>query len=309
MPTVSVIIPTFNTALYLCSAIESVLSQTYKDYELIIIDDGSTDDTAHIVRPYQSDKVRYYFQVNRGVNSARNTGIQNANGQLIALLDADDTWHPSKLERQVQYMMNNPQIVLSSCALTLVDENNRCIKIVHPETYDKSDKVVHELYIRNIIYGGSSCVIIRKDCLNTVGCFDEVLHGAEDQDMWLRIAQRYPVASIDEPLANIRIHANNAHKNIPMMKHNQIMFIRKHMHEKISIRKVKSFSYVYLDAAHEYYGQECYLASLFYSIFSKILFPYKIYDNDDKNQIIVKSLLQLLHLNVLLQWHRKYLFR
>src|SRR3989304_775382 len=128
MPRVSVIIPTFNCARFLGRAIDSALFQTYTDYEIIVVDDGSTDATGDVVERYAS-KIRYTYQSNKGVSSARNTALSNASGELIAYLDADDMWYPHKLESQVAFLDFHKDCGLVHSDVTMVNEVDEVIRL------------------------------------------------------------------------------------------------------------------------------------------------------------------------------------
>lgn len=203
IPRVSIIIPAYNSARFLEEAIESVFAQTYKDYETIVIDDGSTDNTQEVLAPYL-DRIQYIYQHNRGASSARNTGISHSQGEYIAFLDADDIWLPEKLSTQVEYLNNNQDIALVYSLVLWVD--------VHGKPLDKRNRlsgrlpagdVFNILYIRNFII--TSSVMVRRRLLGTVGLFDESLTHAEDHELWLRIASKFKVCGIDKYLCQYRV--------------------------------------------------------------------------------------------------------
>ncbi len=202
MPAVSVIIPTYNAAEYLSKAIESVLAQTFKDYELIVVDDGSTDDTEEVVRRF-GDRVKYLRQENRGPGAAKNLGIKNSRGSLIATLDADDRWFPHKLAVQFAYMKEHSEAALVYGNCSTFDEQG-----ILTEAYDGihrkvfSGDVFDKLILKNFI--ASITIMVRKSCLARVGLFPENFMISEDWHLWLRIAKEYPIGYIDEPLAMYR---------------------------------------------------------------------------------------------------------
>jgi len=214
MHDVDVIIPTYNCARHLPEAVESVLKQSYTCSTLIVVDDGSTDDTRAILRPYQ-DKISYIYQKNSGVAKARNTGILASESTYIAFLDADDVWLPNKLERQVDLVIENSGLAVVSCDLTLFDDN-----LTYEETFWQScgcyedlkreqkqiTNAFRKLMYHNFIY--PSTALVKRECFTQVGLFDESFFGAvaEDKDMWLRIASRYDVGCVPDPLVRRRMH-------------------------------------------------------------------------------------------------------
>jgi len=193
--TVSVVIPTFNRSEFLSRALNSILSQTLPPYEVIIVDDGSTDDTHELIKT-SFPTVTYLYQKNSGVSAARNRGINHAKGEWIAFLDSDDEWHPEKLLKQIDVMQNNPDS-----------------KICHTdEIWIRNEKRINQMD-KHQKYGGwifqkclplccisPSNVMIHRSVFDEVGFFDESLPVCEDYDMWLRITSRYPVLFLDEPL-------------------------------------------------------------------------------------------------------------
>jgi glycosyltransferase involved in cell wall biosynthesis len=203
MPEVSVIIPSFNRAKIVPKAIDSVLQQTYKDYEIIVIDDGSTDNTKTVLRPY-GNKIIYRYQDNGGISSARNRGIEIAGGTYIALLDSDDYWLEEKLERQMACFKENASygMVATRCSSFSIDGNFDVLepqgKIRKKNRPGKSGWIYQDLFYRNFIR--TSSVVIRQDCFGKVGLFDESLYQGEDVDMWMRMAKAYQVGFINEPL-------------------------------------------------------------------------------------------------------------
>lgn len=182
-PTVSVIIPAFNQAGYLGAAIESVLEQVYQDWELIIVDDGSTDKTAEIIHAYTDSRIHYIYQSNRGLPGARNTGIRSAKGELFAFLDADDFYSPQKLLIQVSHLENKPEVGLSYSSRISIDEGGNYLRLKRPPVdIDLSKLVLGFPFTINDI-------LIRRNWIETVGCFDESfrLH-SEDRNFYLKLA-------------------------------------------------------------------------------------------------------------------------
>lgn len=220
MPKVSVIIPVYNCAEFINDAVESVLVQTYKDYEIIIVDDGSTDNLRERLELF-ADKIRYIHQENKGHSCARNTGIKQARGEFIAFLDADDIWLPDKLKLQIAVFRANPKIGLvhaDICRFSGEDKEG-CTAPARKNFPDEfiqrhSGNIFDTFFCREIFI---SCltVIVKKECFDRVGFFDENLArlGFEDSDMWLRILWRYEALYIHKPLALYRIRPNSMSKN------------------------------------------------------------------------------------------------
>ncbi|UCD33432.1 MAG: glycosyltransferase family 2 protein [Desulfobacterales bacterium] len=203
MPEVSVIIPTFNRAKIVPKAIDSALQQTYRDYEIIVVDDGSTDNTKAVLEPYD-DKIEYRYKDNGGISSARNYGIKLARGRYVALLDSDDYWLDKKIERQMACFWDNPSygMVATRCSSFDIDGNFDTVepqgKIRAKNRPGKSGWIYQDLFYRNFIR--TSSVVIKRDCFAKVGLFDESLYQCNDVDMWMRMARAYQVWIINEPL-------------------------------------------------------------------------------------------------------------
>lgn len=202
-PGVSVIIPAYNRKNYLKYAVNSVLNQTYTDFELIIVDDGSTDGTGDMVRSYNDLRIKYIYQNNQGNHSARNTGIKNAKGKYIALLDSDDMWHAEKLEKQVNILEKHSDIGLVYCGTLLVDENNNLFG--KKPLIRHSGYVLDKLLMNNFLYNGSN-PLIRQECIKKAGLFDEHLKRMLDWDFYLRIALYFKFHAIKEYLVLYRVH-------------------------------------------------------------------------------------------------------
>ena len=194
-PKVSVIIPTYNRGWILREAIDSVLAQDYTDYELIVVDDGSTDDTRKILDSYGRDII-VLQQPNKGVSAARNRGIAESRAQLVALLDSDDIWLPQKLTRQVAFFKSNPDALICQTEETWVRNG---VRENPKKRHHKISGMIFEPSLALCLVSPSA-VMIRRTLFDTVGLFDESLPACEDYDLWLRVSCRYPVFLIDEPL-------------------------------------------------------------------------------------------------------------
>jgi glycosyltransferase involved in cell wall biosynthesis len=194
MPDVSVIIPTHNRREWLRDAIASVFAQTYHNFELVVVDDGSTDDTPEVVREFPG--VRYLHQENRGVSAARNHGVALSRGRLLAFLDSDDVWQPRKLETQVEFFANHPEAHICQTEEVWLRNGVR----VNP--HNKHRKPSGDIFVQSLqlCLVSPSAVMLRRELFERVGGFDEQLPACEDYDLWLRIAATEPVALIDESL-------------------------------------------------------------------------------------------------------------
>ncbi len=191
---VSVVIPTYNRYEFLKRALESVYAQTYLSSEIIVVDDGSTDKTSQIKKDFP--KIKYIYQKNSGVSSARNLGIKNAKHEWIAFLDSDDTWHKNKLELQMTFHKQNPTILMSYTNERWIRDSKE-IKI--PKKFKKYGGNIFEKCLSHCIIAPSA-TIVHKDLLGSSGVFDEHLEVCEDYDLWLRIALENEIGLIDEAL-------------------------------------------------------------------------------------------------------------
>jgi glycosyltransferase involved in cell wall biosynthesis len=207
MPRLSVVIPTYNRADLIYETIDSILAQTYRDYEVIVVDDGSTDLTPEVVDRYRDKGVRLIRQQNSGPGAARNNGIQSAGGELVAFVDDDDLWAPNKLERQVALFDQDPGLTWAYSDAYAFDSDTR------REMYTWSQQVqlyegwiATQLILQDFI--PSPTPVVRRNVFDVVGYFSEKKKPeAEDWEMWLRIASRYPVGLVRETLAGYRQHA------------------------------------------------------------------------------------------------------
>ncbi|WP_315786854.1 glycosyltransferase family 2 protein [Fischerella sp. JS2] len=227
MPKVSVIIPAYNSMTYLPKTLESVLRQTFTDFEVFIINDGSSDNIVEWALQIADPRVRLISQPNQGVSVARNIGITHAQGEYIAFLDADDLWEPTKLEKQVRCLEDNPAVGLVYTWTNFIDESDQPtgVSIVsHAE-----GNVWEQIVVRDMISTGSS-PMIRRECFATVGVFDANISIGEDRDMWSRIAALYLFAVVKEPLTLYRRHSRNTTQNSNTIVHELHQVIEKSFH-------------------------------------------------------------------------------
>jgi glycosyltransferase involved in cell wall biosynthesis len=222
-PRVSVVIPAFNHGRYVGEAVRSALDQSYPDLEVIVIDDGSTDDTREAIRGF-GDRVRYFHQENRGLAAARNRGIGESRGDFVAFLDADDLWLPRKLERQLEVFDRHPSVRLVYAGVFHVDCEGRVLQEIQPR---HRGTTVSQLLLDNVVIGSGTTAVVPRECLKELGGFDECFSVCEDWELWLRIARRYELDYVDAPLAKYRLHAGNAHKNQERMKAGRLALLDK----------------------------------------------------------------------------------
>lgn len=254
-PLVSVVIPTYNYGHFVCEAVESALAQTYPSVEVIVVDDGSTDDTRERLSVY-SNRIRYIHQHNQGLSAARNAGIQAALGKYVALLDSDDQYHPEFVAKLLPLINDRPELALVG---------SQYMKGGSPEwTQDftrirEPSLVPLEAIALKPTEFCSSSVIIRRSVFGQIGCFDVALRSVEDRDMWIRIAAQYPVLLVHAPLAFVREHrmsmSHNPSRmeqfehevirrafNIPALQKKRLLRRKAHGHAALSA------SFVYLTA-------------------------------------------------------------
>jgi len=281
MAKISIIIPTYNSAQYICEAIESVLNQTYKDFEIIVVDDGSTDNTKEVIKPYLN-KMKYIYQQNSGPSAARNRGIQEAKGEYIAFLDADDIWLPQKLELQIKFMEKEKEVGLIFSDMVLFNEkeiiknsflkeklffNKLSIKSLSSTEKVIYDNVFNALLQENFI--PTNTVIVKKECFNKVGFFDETLFSVEDRDMWLRIGLFYDIGFINFPLVLTRFHETNISGNQELALKSRLKVMKKFLnYSNLPIKSKKiikqTINKIYFDLGYLYFTYEKFPLSRIY---------------------------------------------
>ncbi len=204
MPKVSVIIPTYNRAHLIGRAIQSVLDQTYQNFEIIVVDDASTDETEELVKSFSDNRINYVrHQKNKGGSAARNTGIRAAKGEFIAFFDSDDEWLVEKLKKQIdKFRMSSKKVGVIYCGHCIVGE----------ETQEVVDEVIFSLrgnvflnLLKMCITPGSS-LVVRRYCFRKAGFFDEALPSCQDWDMWIRLSRYYEFDFIPEILVKYHLH-------------------------------------------------------------------------------------------------------
>jgi glycosyltransferase involved in cell wall biosynthesis len=230
MATVDVIIPAFNAAKYLPAALESVSSQTFEDWQIILVDDGSTDNTAEVIAPFRDrfgSKFRYIKQENGGQPVARNNAIRASSSEFIALLDADDMWMPCRLAESLKVLAENPKAGLSYGQINITDSNGSILRTFEGNPRHREGRIAPHIYMRNVELPCLT-VTLRRKCVDEVGLFDETMRYTEDRDLWFRIALRYEVAFVPRVLASYRTAPGSMSSNSQRMFDGQLSFIRKH---------------------------------------------------------------------------------
>lgn len=208
MTGVSVVIPTYNRVAYLAEAVQSVIGQTYTDYELIIVDDGSTDHTAKMVKGVGDPRIHFLALPHSGlVARTRNAGIERARGRYVAFLDSDDLWDATKLDDQFAALSHRPECRWSHTGGRCIDDTGAS----HPRWPEPRFALhgwIGELLLRRRAPVNTSSVLVERALLLEVGAFDETFVWGEDYDLWVRLALRSPVAGVRDPRVRRRMHAN-----------------------------------------------------------------------------------------------------
>jgi len=213
MPKVSIIIPTYNYKKYIGNAVDSVLNQSFKDFEIIVVDDGSNDDTKEFIQKQYSHEVRYYYQENKGPGAARNLGLEYTRGEHIVFLDADDFFLPQNLEIKITLLDQNPEISWAFSDVIFQDENgnlmHRGSDYFHSVYYGKEfppDDIFFSL-LKNGNFISTASLIVRRECFDKLSRFDEDLKMHQDYFQWLKLAKKFSTYYyVDVPLVAIRRH-------------------------------------------------------------------------------------------------------
>ncbi|PSN20052.1 glycosyl transferase family A [filamentous cyanobacterium CCP5] len=258
MPKVSVVIPAYNATAYLPQTVDSILQQTFTDYEVLIVDDGSSDNPVELVAQIVDSRVHIISQRNQGAGAARNTGIKNARGSYVAFLDADDFWETTKLAKQVEWLDMNPEVGLVHTWVTLANPDG--------SLSDRTIRTDGEGYIWDqvVVYNPLKCgstAMVRRRCFEELGYFDQSLKYSEDWDMWIRIARKYAFSVIAEPLTYYRIHPSNKSKNYEGQLQCFCQIIDKAFEsppEQYSHLKSRSYARAHLHAAWRAFSSDAY---------------------------------------------------
>ena len=222
LPRLSVVIPTWNRAHLVCDAVESALAQG-PQVEVIVVNDGSTDETHKVLTRRFGSRIRLLRTPSRlGVGAARNAGVRETEGELVAFLDADDFWAPSKLERQINCYLNDNDLGLIHCGVDEVDGNGNHLRF---HTNGMEGWVAKELLLfqRAVILGGGSAMLIPRKVFEVVGGFDTSFSTSADWDFCYRIANLKQIGFVPEPLVKYRVHTSNMHSNLKAMEHDMLL--------------------------------------------------------------------------------------
>lgn len=227
-PLVSVVIPAYNAAWCVRRAVDSVLAQEMRDFELIVVDDGSTDATTEVLAGY-GDALRVLRKPNGGLSSARNAGIAAAIGRYVAFLDADDWWLPDKLARQTALLESKPEVLF--CSTTTAVRSPEGKPLPDWRCGEDGGSALACIFKANAYVAGSgSAVLVRREAFEQAGFFDETLRSLEDIDMWMRLAALGGYACIDEPLSVIEKRGDSMSGNLDVMRASAIRVMRKNRH-------------------------------------------------------------------------------
>jgi glycosyltransferase involved in cell wall biosynthesis len=226
-PTVSVIIPTHNRAALVGTALRSVLAQTFQDFEVLVVDDGSSDDTSELCRQFPDARIRWLrHDTARGGGAARNTGITHSRGQYIAFLDDDDEWFPEKLARQMEVMLASPPEVAGVYSGYLIVD--RATKRVRGRMIPTRRGDLQAALLQSNPIGGSSSVLLKKSALERAGLFDERLPSFQDRDLWIRISREFHFDYVVEPLLNYYLHGTRVWTNPETLMKGLEIMLEKH---------------------------------------------------------------------------------
>ena len=296
---VSIVVPTYNYGRFVAEAVASALAQGYPHREIIVVDDGSTDDTAEILAPYR-ERIRYIYQANQGLSAARNTGIRAAEGEFIALLDSDDVWHPRKLEVQMHFLRDLPEVGL--LATDAFMDQRPLWPSVDPSTAAPV-RIALEDVIGRPRFAPSS-VVMRRKCLDAAGLFDPTLRCVEDRDMWIRLASRCALAMLPAPLLWFRLHANSLSTNPLPMEEAELRVLRKAFAETAALQgrwllRRKVYSLAAFTSAQLFGANRQWDAALARLLSSFLLWPLPFRRDDAETSLIRFRVLIVLLLRAL----------
>ena len=280
MAKVDVIIPAFNAAHYLPFAIESVVSQTFEDWQIWLVDDGSTDNTEEVIAPFLlrlGSKMKYIKQENQGQPGARNTAVRASVGEFVALLDADDVWLPCRLAESLKILAERPEAGLAYGLVTNIDAEGRPAGTFWGNPKYSEGHIAPHIYMRKVELPCPS-VTFRRRCIDEVGVFDPAMKTIEDRDLCLRIALRHEVAFIPKVIAYYRVSAGSMSSDPDRVTRAQLAFIRKHYGEQgcgLRERQI-SLARVYKQRAEALKRQRRPWAALVSSLRAVALYPLDI---------------------------------
>jgi glycosyltransferase involved in cell wall biosynthesis len=231
-PLVSIIIPAYNAAPYIGRTILSVTNQLYSNWELIIVNDGSTDDTSHVVQPFLGDsRIHFYDKANTGVSDTRNFGVANSEGKYLCFLDADDVFYPSNLQEKVELLEGTPKLDFVCADVEVINEKDEATGQYFKA---KGGFLLNELLLwEGFNIPGPSCIIISREAFDHIWGWDPDFSTAADQDFFFRVAAKYAIGYINKPLTAYRVLANSMSRNIQAMEKDHIGVYRKAVKNKL----------------------------------------------------------------------------
>jgi len=281
IPLVSVIIPSYNRAHYIKETIDSILAQTYKNFEIIVIDDGSSDNTREVLEAYK-DRISYFYQENQGVASTRNRGVEEARGEYVSFLDCDDIWFPEKLEKQIEYVNEHPHVALVCAEVHIINSDGKFVK--HVKRDESLPLTFENLFEQSLVHVPTT--IVKRQVILALGGFDPTVAISDDYDLWLRLIKRYSCHYMPIPLAKYRIHSGNLMKQFDKrLRNNLIIFRKKEITEGMSwLKKQIRIAKVYYQYALEnstagryLKAAQCYaLAVLTYPLIGMYYWPIEV---------------------------------
>jgi glycosyltransferase involved in cell wall biosynthesis len=263
IPLISVIIPTYNTAKYLIETLECALNQSWANKEIILVNDGSTDNTLSLLKPYMA-KINYIYQENRGLGAARNTGLKAAKGDFVVFLDADDLLSPNFLEVMLKSIRERPGVDILYCWWSFIDESGHLLP--EPGRYTGQGDLFQAYVISNRF--PVMAALTPKYCIDCAGGFDENKLISEDWDFWLRVSQKgYKFDFLSEVLVYYRFHGSNMTLNIERSHQRYTavldkLYLSKHLPDKIMELKPTAYSQIFLTKALYYTSQGEYTKAL-----------------------------------------------
>ena len=256
---VSVVIPAYNYGRFVSRAVDSVLSQTFPNREVIVVDDGSTDNTAEIIAKY-GDRVRYVYQKNAGLSAARNTGIREARFEYVAFLDADDEWLPNMLERAIQTFSDLPgDFGVVACAIQPFTGEREILPFKPPAETRSREITSRDILLKTRF--APSTVVAKRKVFDDCGNFDTTLRSSEDRDMWIRVSARHRIYLLTDALALLRRHGNNMSRNAERMKSNGLVVLTKSYRNRIVPRSawlfwLQTYSFHFFQSAWQFRDEQ-----------------------------------------------------
>ena len=294
-PKVSVVIPCFNGEAYLSQTLDSVVKQSFCNYEIIVIDDGSTDSTSDIVIEFQkrfSSKIKYYLQENQGVAVARNSGIRNARGEYIAFIDADDEWTADKLQAAVEVLDANSDVILVHTKVQYISEKGELLETVAHKTENQSGRLFKKLYLRKANIATSS-VIFRRGVVERGAIFDENLTrlGCEDRDFWLQVSKIGIIAYINKVQVKYKVRGGSLSRNREKMLQGREYVANKHktgfFWPWLALRHAKAV--IKKEEGDEYLFNSEYRHALSRYISSLVLYPFSLFSAVNMIKCLVRG--------------------